>query len=168
MEASSKVNFSKLNRAEQERRYINQKQEIKKLKKQLRNYTKKNGNKALQHLYTNELTDERLLLENMCRAVISGKLVPNTLAYNQICTILRDILQIPYTNKGYLISLPDKKLNISSIEYEAYSKLPFTDSILLRMIGREGREQEDPFKLLQIFSGPTILSKTEIPQENSD
>lgn len=162
--ASSKVNFSKLNPAEQKLRYINQKNEIKLLKKQLHKELAKDSNTSLQgSLPVSDINAPpyRSLLQTLCKALISGKLLPNTLAYNQISTILRDVLQIPHSGQGHFISLPDKKLEVSSVEFEEYSKIPCTDPTLLKIIGREQKQLDDPFALLQIFSGTTILSKDE-------
>lgn len=168
--ASSKVNFSKLTPEEQRERYINQKSEIKALKKKLKRYSADSGEdntkplaKALQQAHDSafELPGQKTLIENLCKAIVAGKLVPNSLGYNQICTILRDVLNVPYSNEAYSLSLGDKRLNISEVEYKTYSKIPCTDSILLRMIGREKGEPENPLTLLQLFSGPTMLSRME-------
>lgn len=158
--ASSKVNFSKLNLTEQKLRYINQKNEIKLLKNQLQKHLTKDKTSFQDSLSASDIYTPpyRTLLQTLCKALINGNLLPNTLAYNQICTVLRDLLQIPYSGQDYFISLPDKKLDISAIEYEEYSKIPCADPILLKIIGREQKQTADPFTLLQIFSGPTILS----------
>eukprot|EP00826_Nyctotherus_ovalis_P064676 TRINITY_DN9492_c0_g2_i1.p1 TRINITY_DN9492_c0_g2~~TRINITY_DN9492_c0_g2_i1.p1 ORF type:complete len:242 (+),score=36.49 TRINITY_DN9492_c0_g2_i1:214-939(+) len=168
--ASSKVNFSKLTPEEQRERYINQKSEIKALKRRLKRYSADSGEdntklpgRALQQARDSafELPGQKTLIENLCKAIVAGKLLPNTLGYNQICTILRDVLNVPYSNEACSLSLSDKRLNISEIEYKTYSKIPCTDSILLKIIGREKKEAEDPFTLLQLFSGPTLLSRME-------
>jgi len=162
--ASSKVNFSKLSPEEQRLRYINQKKKVRQLKKTLDEL--ENGSISLEKDLNND--EQRLLIENLCKALIKGKLEPNSLGYNQICTVIRDVLQVPYAGTGYSISLPDKKLNISSIEYENYTKLPCSDIMLLKIIGRKETEPEDPLSLLQIFSGPRILTRTEeISREDS-
>lgn len=161
IKVSSKVNFSKLSPAEQKLRYINQRNEIERLTKELELYTDKDNQmqEALNHIET--LPEQKLLLESLCRGIIKGKLKPNTLAYNQISTILRDSLEMPSSETGCYINLPDKKLQISPLEYNLYSAIPCTDSILLNIIGREKEGLSNPLELFQLFSGPTILTKTE-------
>eukprot|EP00826_Nyctotherus_ovalis_P006851 TRINITY_DN11672_c0_g1_i2.p2 TRINITY_DN11672_c0_g1~~TRINITY_DN11672_c0_g1_i2.p2 ORF type:complete len:181 (+),score=31.00 TRINITY_DN11672_c0_g1_i2:240-782(+) len=164
VQASSKVNFSKLTPAEQRQRYVNQKAEIRRLKKQLQKYSGECDLLSLQQFcsaFNHNGDEQKTLIENICKAIISGKMVPNSLGYNQVCTILRDLLQVPYSGNGYSISLPDKKLNISSVEYESYAKVPCTDSILLKIIGREQQVLDDPLVLLQLFSGSSVLAKME-------
>lgn len=164
--ASSKVNFSKLSSKEQKMRYINQRNEIRHLRRRL---AKIESNSRLFQSELNQIQDpEKLLIENLCKALINGKLKPNTLGYNQVCTILRDILQIPCIGNSCSISFPDKELDISFIEYENYSKPSWSDSILLKTLGRKEMIHEDPLTMLQIFSGPKILSKAkEIEHKNS-
>lgn len=162
VQASSKVNFSKLTPAEQRQRYVNQKAEIKRLKKLLHKYSAECDFLSLQQFYPAFNGDEqKALIENTCKAIISGRMLPNSLGYNQVCTILRDLLQLPCSDNGYSISLPDKRLNISSVEYESYAKVPCTDSILLKIIGREHQDLDDPLVLLQLFNGSSALAKTE-------
>lgn len=156
--ASSKVNFSKLSPKEQKMRYINQKSEIKHLRRKLQKIER--SSKSFQN-ELNQVQDpeQKELIESLCKALITGKLKPNTLGYNQVCTILRDVLQIPCNGTSCSISLPDKELSISYIEYENYARVSWSDSILMKMLGRKEVTREDPLTMLQIFSGPKILSK---------
>ena len=163
---SSKVNFSKLTQKEQHLRFLNQAEEIRMLRKKLRKYTGSRGKKEDSMLQSAinklkpvkfELEDQKLLVENLIKAINTGKLVPNTLAYNQICTILRVALGQPCPEAKYTIKLPEGTIPISKVEYEEYMKLPCTPGVLRSLIGKEQCGTEDPNELLralhiQIFS----------------
>ena len=164
---SSKVNFSKLTPAEQRLRYLNQAQEIKKLRRKLRKYSGQKGRredsllqKAIEKIKSakHELDDQKMLVENLVQAINTGKLQPNTLGYNQVSTILRDVLGLACPDSKFAITLPEKLIPISSIEYDIYKKLPCTPGILRAMVGREQKGVEDPSELLralhiQVFAG---------------
>ncbi len=155
---SSKVNFSKLTPAEQRLRFINQAQEIKRLRRKLRKYSGQKGKRedsllqrAIDRVRTakHELEDQKCLIENIAKAINSGRLLPGTLGYSQICTILRDVLGLPCPESKHSINLPEKTIPISQTEYEVYKKLPCTPGVLRAMIGREQRGVEDPSELLR-------------------
>ncbi len=155
---SSKVNFSKLTPNEQRLRFLNQAEEIRHLRKKLHKYSAAKGKKedsALQKAMERvksakcELEDQRLLVENLLKAINTGKLVPNTLAYNQICTILRDVLPVPCPQSAFALKLPEKSIPISKVEYDEYSKLPCTPAVLRALVGREQQSAEDPSELLR-------------------
>jgi len=172
---SSKVNFSKLTPREQRLRFLNQADEIRRLRKKLRKYSGNKGRKedsvlqkAIDKLRVAkfEIEDQKQLVENLIKAINSGKLVPNTLAYNQICTILRDLLALPCPESHHAIRLPEKTIPVSKLEYEEYMKLPCTPAVLRALVGRGQVGVEDPSELLralhiQIFSS---LSQTKMNQ----
>jgi hypothetical protein len=155
---SSKVNFSKLTPKEQRLRFLNQAEEINKLRKKFKKYSSNKGKKEDSMMQTAidklkvakyELEDQKHLVENLIKAINTGKLVPNTLAYNQICTILRTVLSLPCPEAKYTIKLPEGTLAISKVEYEEYMKLPCTPAVLRTLIGKEQLEREDPNELLR-------------------
>lgn len=155
---SSKVNFSKLTPGEQRLRFVNQAEEIRHLRKKLRKYSAGKGKKedsTLQRAVDRvraarfELEDQKLLVENLLKAINTGKLAPNTLPYDQICTILRDVLSLPCPVSPYAIKLPEKSVAISKTEYDAYAKLPCTPTVLRALLGREQTAVEDPSELLR-------------------
>lgn len=136
--ASSKVNFSKLSAEEQRFRYINQTLKVKKLNDQLKGLLRTKGkrvNKALKKAQEklrnakHESEDLKHLLDNVLKAIIEGKLMPNTLSYCQIYTILRDILRVPIEEGSCIVKLPERSIAITSLEYGVYREL---------MLGPEG------------------------------
>eukprot|EP00826_Nyctotherus_ovalis_P002110 TRINITY_DN10398_c0_g2_i8.p1 TRINITY_DN10398_c0_g2~~TRINITY_DN10398_c0_g2_i8.p1 ORF type:complete len:185 (-),score=39.68 TRINITY_DN10398_c0_g2_i8:17-571(-) len=121
--ASSKVNFSKLSAEEQRFRYINQTLKVQKLNDQLKGLLKTKGkrvNKTLKKAQEklrsarHESEDLKYLLDNILKAIIEGKLVPNTLSYCQIYTILRDILKVPI-EEGSCIAVSYTHLTLPTI-----------------------------------------------------
>ena len=164
---SSKVNFSKLTPKEQYIRFSNQAQEIKRLRKKLGKYTNSKGKKESSELQKAiekvksakyELEDQSQLIENIIKAINSGKVAPNTLAYNQICTILRDVLAIQCPDSKYSIKLPEGTVPISCVEYEEYAKLPCTPAVLRSLIGREHRVIDDLGQLLRALHTQALTS----------
>ena len=149
---SSKVNFTKLSTKEKYLRYHNQANEIACLRKSLRQYVsggkkpRPDVAKVLDKLkgYKHELEDQADLVLNLTRALSSGKLVPNSLAYNQICTILRDVLAISYPSCKHHIRLPETTVAVTSQEYSQYSELPCTAQIFRLLIGRKQEPLQGP------------------------
>ena len=162
---SSKVNFSKLTAKEQRLRFQNQAQEIKKLRKKLSKYMSNKGKKenselqkAMERIKSSkhELEDQSLLIENVVKAINTGKILPNTLPYNQICTILRDVLSIRSPSYKYSIRLPEGVVPISCVEYEEYMKLPCIPAVLRSLVGREQRNSEDLSELLRALNSRAL------------
>lgn len=158
---SSRVNFCKLTLAEQRERFVNQGQEIRRLKMKFRKYRKSTKScknvllqKALEKIrkVKHDLEDQRHLLENLSAAIISGRLGSNSLGFSQISTIIRDLLGLDSPESRYFIDLPEKTIPISSIEYENYKKLPCTSAILRKILGREQKTTDDPKELLNSLS----------------
>lgn len=156
--ASSKVNFSKLSLTEQWQRFKNQQKEIRRLKKLLRKYQNEKeqyeelllkGDKEGQQTECSEQRPQEILMKGLSEAVAEGKLKPNTFGYNQVCTILRDLLDLPCIGNGFAINLPEKPIPISSVEYETYLKLSCTKEILRVMVGRKRKRVEKPEELVQ-------------------
>ena len=155
---SSKVNFSKLSPKEQLQRFRNQAQEIKELrhrlsKKMLMKSKKQVSDiqKAIDKVKSQnyELDDQKFLVENLVKGICKGVIVPNTLAYNQICTILREVLSTTVREAKYNIKLDRIEVPISQLEYETYSKLPFTPGALQTFIGKEQTHIECSGELLR-------------------
>jgi len=155
--ASSKVNFSKLSLTEQRQRYINQTKEIKKLRAKLKKFSKEKTKDAFERALEviregNCITCNRHnFLESLTCSIISGRLKPNTLAFNQISTILRDVLGLRTSNIQYAIQLGETTIPISSLEYEAYKEIACTERVLRCILGRKQREVEDPNELFNII-----------------
>jgi len=156
--ASSKVNFSKLSPAEQKQRFLNQAQEIKRLKRKIRKYSAQKGKKEdtiLQKavdkikIARHEIDDQKYLIENLLKAINTGKLTPGSFSYCQICTILRDLLNLPCPESRHTITLPEKSIPISTVEYDVYKNLTCTPGVLRAMVGREQHGPEDPSELLR-------------------
>ena len=149
---SSKVNFSKLSPQEQSLRFKNQLKEIKKLRAQLSDSTKRSNKVLFKGLHGKiqdyENRQQKLLINTLSSAIISEKLKPNTLGYNQICTIIRDVMNEEISDNKYCIVLPNKTLGISAIEFETYSKLKCTEGMMERILGRERTKQDDPNEIL--------------------
>lgn len=174
---SSKVNFSKLNAQEQYARFQNQAKKIKKLRMKLKRYGDENVvkedteiRKALKRIKESryELQDQKDMIENLIKAINSGKLVPNTLPYNQICTILRDALGINYPDCHYSIMLPEGSIPISALEYAEYTKLPCSSSNLGSFVGRAQVDSENYGEFLralhlQFFSNISQSSIKNLP-----
>ena len=158
---SSKVNFSKLTSKEQLQRFQNQAQEIRKLRRKLSkvmhceedNETCERQ-KTIEHIksFKYELDDQKFLLENLVKGISERTICPGTLAYNQICTILRDALQIKPKNPKYTIKLGESDVAISTLEYKEYSKLPCTPGVLQVFTGREQMKQENYSELLRALN----------------
>ena len=155
---SSKVNFSKLTSKEQLQRFQNQAHEIKRLRKKLTKCMNSKGKKESTELQRaverikvtrHELEDQGYLIENVVKAINTGKILPNTLPYNQICTILRGLLSIQCPQSKCNIKLPEATIPISTLEYEEYSKLPCTPGVLRSLIGKEQKGVEDLSELLR-------------------
>jgi len=167
--ASSKVNFSKLSLTEQKQRYINQIKEIKKLRAKLKKFSKakaKDGfERALEVVREgNCITCNRNnFLETLTCSIISGRLKPNTLAFNQISTILRDVLGLRSPNIQYAIQLAETTIPISSLEYEAYKEIACTERVLRCILGRKQRGAEDPNELFNIIGSK--INKKHISHE---
>lgn len=151
--ASSKVNFSKLSEEEQLCRYKNQVIKVQTLKAQIKKIIKTKGGKisrslkvAQEKLYSakHELPDRKHLLENLLEAITTGKLKPNSLAYCQICAILRSALGTSYTNSKYLIQLPEEYIAITSHEYKAYTGIALGADYLRSIVGLE-----QPLKVIE-------------------
>eukprot|EP00826_Nyctotherus_ovalis_P052976 TRINITY_DN680_c0_g1_i1.p1 TRINITY_DN680_c0_g1~~TRINITY_DN680_c0_g1_i1.p1 ORF type:complete len:234 (+),score=45.55 TRINITY_DN680_c0_g1_i1:181-882(+) len=164
---SARVNFSKLNPTEQKLRFINQAEEIKRLRAKLKGLSKKKRKitgKDFQvisddardsnhdFLYQTFDPNQRHFLKSVARSVITERLKPGTLPFNQIATILRDLLDLDCSNRQYVIKLPEKTIPISRTEHEEYRKVPCTCRFLRNILGREQREAEDPNELLKAMS----------------
>ena len=115
--ASSRVNFSKLTAEEKERRCQNMSKEVKSLRRKIKlleqkittgggsvedveNTAQKDFEssllyQALDKLKTfrgYELSDQKDILENFSQMVADGRLHPDSLAFSQICTLIRSHL----------------------------------------------------------------------------
>lgn len=172
---SSKVNFSKLNAQEQYARFQNQAKKIKKLRNKLKTYA--DGNiqeddieirKALKKVKESkhELLDQKDIIENLIKAITEGKLVPNTLPYNQICTILRDSLGISYTNWNYAIKVPEGIIPISELEYSEYVRQPCIPSVLQSFTGNASQEQDRYADLLRAVQIQLLASFSDVGAKN--
>lgn len=157
--ASSKANFTKLTPEEQCMRFINQRKTINKLKKKLMNedtvvYTKdlplENALKRIHSEYY-LLKDQENLIENLCSAINEGKLIPGSLGYSQICTILRDILKISCPEANYGIKSQERLLALSSVEYETYNRLKYTPELLSIIVGRPHMPISDDRNISEII-----------------
>lgn len=145
VDASSKVNFSKLTDKEQNLRFINQLKEIKRLTYLLNESNEKDvdENIILKRTIKNlhncefEIDDQRHVIENLSKAIITGRMVPNSFAFNQICTILRHSLNLNSIENYNSIYANGMKMNLTSIERETYTKLKFTDKAIETIIGKE-------------------------------
>lgn len=143
--ASSKVNFTKLSPEEQRFRYISQLYRIKKLNNQLKNYIQTKGKRVHQSLKKaheklqrsrHDREDQRLVLDNLFKGIIAGRLAPNTLGYNQICTILRDVLAISAEKNCCELRLLEKSIPISTLEYTTYKEMLLGPEELRAVVGR--------------------------------
>eukprot|EP00830_Metopus_es_P000493 TRINITY_DN10489_c0_g1_i1.p1 TRINITY_DN10489_c0_g1~~TRINITY_DN10489_c0_g1_i1.p1 ORF type:complete len:258 (+),score=31.95 TRINITY_DN10489_c0_g1_i1:19-792(+) len=145
IQASSKVNFSKLSQKEQYLRFKNQANEIRTLKAQLDEYgsckrkKETTAQKAIDKIKASkvELEDQHNLIENVIFAIVKGKLVPNTLPYNQICTIIRDALRITYPTSKRTVNLEEGTLPISEMEAKCYYEQHCSKQTLRTIIGRK-------------------------------
>lgn len=164
---SARVNFSKLTPAEQKQRFINQTEEIKRLRAKLKGLSKAKRKATGKdvHIISDDICDtnhdflfqtfdpnQRRFLKGVARSVIGERLRPGTLAFSQIATILRDLLDLDCSNRQYVIKLPEKTIPISRTEHEEYRKVPCTSRFLRNILGREQREAEDPNELLKAVS----------------
>jgi len=158
---SSKVNFSKLTAKEQLQRFQNQAQEIQRLRRRLSKLMLSKGKhettdlqKALDRVKVHkyELDDQKFLIENFVKGITEGTIIPNTLPYNQICTILREVLKIGNNESKYTIKLEEIEVGISALEYEVYSKLPCTPAVLHTLLGKEQERPENLGELLRILN----------------
>lgn len=158
---SSKVNFSKLTSKEQLQRFQNQAQEIQRLRRRLSKLMLAKGKheitdvqKAIDKVkaYKYELDDQRFLVENIVKGIIERTIAPNTLAYNQICTILREALHISPQETKYTIKLGETELPISILEYEVYTKLPCTPAVLHTLLGKQQEQPDNLGELLRVLN----------------
>eukprot|EP00826_Nyctotherus_ovalis_P001212 TRINITY_DN10164_c0_g6_i1.p1 TRINITY_DN10164_c0_g6~~TRINITY_DN10164_c0_g6_i1.p1 ORF type:complete len:229 (-),score=70.05 TRINITY_DN10164_c0_g6_i1:170-856(-) len=158
---SSKVNFSKLTPKEQLLRFQNQAEEIQKLRRRLSKLMLSKGkheatdlqravDRVKAHKY--ELDDQKSLIENIVRGINQGSIAPNSLAYNQICTILREALHITPVEAKYRIKLGEAEVPVSMLEYETYSKLPCTPAVLRTLLGKEQERPENLGELLRVLN----------------
>lgn len=145
VKASSKVNFTKLSPEEQYIRFKNQAYEIKQLKRQLRKYGERSCErldasykKAMEKLQGEkmEFPDQANVIQNLAHAIITGALPTTSLAYAQICTILRDKLNIRYPDAQHSIRLPDGNVPISTLEFNELKKLPPSIPLFHLIVGR--------------------------------
>lgn len=158
---SSKVNFSKLTSKEQLQRFQNQEQEIRQLRRRLGKLLLARGKHAASDLqravdrvkhHKYELDDQRLLVENLVKGIAGKTIAPNTLAYNQICTILREALKLSPLEAKHSIKLDSAEVPISLLEYEVYSKLPCTPAVLHTFLGKERERAENIGQLLRVLN----------------
>lgn len=158
--ASSRVNFSKLSPKEQKQRFVNQFEEIKRLRAKMKKHSKVQREdcnddiqKALKLIYEAhyDVPDQCHLIEDVAAGVISGQLRPDTLAFNQISTILRDLLGVECHDAKHTISLPEVTVPISTLEYEIYRRIPCTDRVLRNLLGRKQKQPEDPNELFSVL-----------------
>eukprot|EP00826_Nyctotherus_ovalis_P016388 TRINITY_DN1473_c0_g2_i1.p1 TRINITY_DN1473_c0_g2~~TRINITY_DN1473_c0_g2_i1.p1 ORF type:complete len:238 (-),score=27.67 TRINITY_DN1473_c0_g2_i1:206-919(-) len=150
--ASSKVNFTKLSPEEQRFRYISQLYRIQKLKTQLKSYIQAKGKRVHQSLKKtherlqrskHDREGQKLALNDLFEGIITGRLAPNTLGYNQICTILRDVLEISGERNHHELRLQEKSIPISTLEYTAYKEMLLGQEELRAVVGRlQGEETE--------------------------
>jgi hypothetical protein len=154
---SSKVNFTKLSRREKYMRYHNQAHEIKKLRKKFAQYSHCDTRKPRADVlraadkaktYKPDMEDQAEIVENLVHAVKTRVLLPGTLGYNQICTILRDVLHLSYPDWKYQLKLPETTVALSSYECMEYGKLSCTPQIYRLLLGRKHDAQDDPEHML--------------------
>ncbi len=130
--------------------FQNQAYEIKQLRRKIRKCCQRRGKlleaeilqtqEVLQSA-TFELDDQRLLVENLLRALREGQLAPNTLVYNHICTIVRNMLDIPVEHKGArFIQFQSKELAITEKESREYVQLPRDASVFRALVGQQAGE----------------------------
>ncbi len=138
--------FEKLTPVAKYVQFRTQAYEIKQLRRKLRKSDTKQEDKLEGELQrakdvtaacASELPDQRALVPNTLRALGESFLIPNTLQYNRICTIIRNALSISASHSQYL-ALPDKTVPISRKEGEEFMKLPNSLEVYRALLGEAG------------------------------
>eukprot|EP00826_Nyctotherus_ovalis_P055903 TRINITY_DN7478_c0_g1_i12.p1 TRINITY_DN7478_c0_g1~~TRINITY_DN7478_c0_g1_i12.p1 ORF type:complete len:223 (-),score=56.35 TRINITY_DN7478_c0_g1_i12:111-779(-) len=173
---SSKVNFSKLTSKEQLQRFRNQEQEIQQLRRRLGKLMLSKGKHVASDLrraidrvkyHKYELADQKLLIENVIKGITRKAIVPNTLAYNQICTILREALKLSPLEAKHSIKLDSVEVPISLLEYEVYSKLPCTPAVFHAFLGKELECTENIGQLLRTLNVEAFAKTMNLEMEKA-
>lgn len=132
--------------------------EIKQLRRKLRKSSQSRGKVLEEEIVTAketlknanfELSDQKLMIDNLVKVLRTGAVMPNTLPYDRLCVIVRNSMNLKVESKtGKYISLPGKELAITEKEQRNYVQLPNTSAILGTLIGdmtlniKEGKEEE--------------------------
>lgn len=160
----TEADFASMSPEEKYKEFQSQAYEIKQLRRKIRKMDQKCHRKLENDMHLSfdmikqyglELADQGEIIQNLIKATNQGKLIPNTLPYNRICTILRDKLQIPVEHsKCYLLKFPEKTVAISKLESEEYNSLAHSEDILRLIIGdpvhkSEGKEELHKYLQMQ-------------------
>lgn len=143
--------FARMSIREKHRCFQRQAYEIKQLRRKLRKSGEKERKMAEREMLSAQATikaaggfdleDQRHLLDNLVKAINSGRLSPGSLAYSRICTMVRSKLSIATESRGAgQISFPERTVGISQKECGEFRLLPHNESIFRALVG-EGRPE---------------------------
>ena len=112
---------------------------LKQLKKKLRRFSLEEriieAKEKLKDI-TFELSDQRFIVDNMIEALKIGALLPNTLQYDRLCSIVRNTMNLKSQPKtGNHLILPKKIIAITEKEQRQYTKLAKRSSLLEVIMG---------------------------------
>ena len=142
--------FQQMNNEEKRRCFQRQAYEIKQLRRKLRKCANdsriefdslepetKRAQMLLQSVNC-ELPDQKEMIENLIKAVNTGKLVPETLPFSRISTILRNGMENGKEvdkSKAEHVTFPEKSVAISKKESNQYKYLPKSEQVYRALVG---------------------------------
>jgi hypothetical protein len=137
--------LSKMTPKQQYSRFQDQAYEIKQLRRKLRKFSPSNGKPLEEEVLEAkeiikntefELPDQRHIIDNLIKALVTGMLIPGSLQYDRLCTIVRNSVNIKTESKtGHYITLPGKEIAITEKEHKRYVQLPRSNALLRALTG---------------------------------
>jgi len=137
--------LSRMTPKQQYSRFQGQAYEIKQLRRKLRKFSPSNGKpleeetleaKEILKNTEFELSDQRHIIDNLIKALMTGMLTPGSLQYDRLCTIVRNAMNIKTESKtGRHITLPGKEIAITEKEHKHYVQLPRSNALLRALAG---------------------------------
>lgn len=149
--------LSRMTPKQQYSRFQEQAYEIKQLRRKLRKFSQTRDKPLEEEILEAkeiikntefELPDQRHIIDNLVKALITGVLTPNSLQYDRLCTIVRNAMNIKVESKtGKYMNLADKEIAITEKEQRHYIQLPRSTALLRVLMGdlpqgEEERRQE--------------------------
>ena len=113
--------------------------------------------KVIKDSEKHEYDDQRNLIENLIELIADERITPDSVNYKKLCTQIRLFLgkeKVKYIAKrGQKItfSFPEKDINISSKEYELYSKYKDKEDVIRTIVGLKEDEVYEEYPSLINF-----------------
>ena len=135
--------------------------EIKQLRRKLRKLSQKGGHeleasiqqaKEVLNEYDFEFEDQKDILDNLMKALKTGVLVPNTMKFDRLCTIVRNCMNLnPKSKTDKSVYVEGREVKISKRESDQYLQCPNDDSIVKALLGETTDTELDEKKQLNNY-----------------